>query len=159
MRTTAKKGQRPQRIVTTLAVLAALALASPLVLRADKKKKKDQQAEVDAKIKAIDYSNIVWPNPPAIARIKYTTWYASDKAVRNMQGNVQKKAGCIDRRAETQSSDELFKRPFSLIQPYGIAVDSKGSLYVADQKVGAIFVFNPETRDVDMIKNSVHAHF
>src|ERR1700740_2289632 len=115
MRTTAKKGQRLQRIVTTLAVLAALALASPLVLRADKKKKKDQQAEIDAKIKAVNYSNIVCPNPPSIARIKYTTWYASDKAVRNLQGNTQKKSTWMDRLAGTQSSDEVFKQPFSLI--------------------------------------------
>ena len=26
-----------------------------------------------------------------------------------------------------------------------MAVDSKGNLYVADQKVGAIFIFNTET--------------
>src|ERR1700752_1989207 len=159
MRTTAKKGQRPQRIVTTLAVLAALALASPLVLRADKKKKKDQQAEIDAKIKAIDYSNIVWPNPPAIARIKFTTWFASDKAARNLQGDKQKKSAWMDRLAGTQSSEEVFSRPFELVQPYGIAVDSKGNLYVADQKVGVVFVFNTESHDVDMIKNQVHAHF
>jgi sugar lactone lactonase YvrE len=65
----------------------------------------------------------------------------------------------MNRLAGTQSSDEIFTRPFSLIQPYGIAVDSKGSVYIADQKVGAIFIFNTETRNVDMIKNSVHAHF
>jgi sugar lactone lactonase YvrE len=158
MRKTNGNGIWLQKIVAILAILLAAVLAAPGLLHADKKKK-DDKSDVDAKIKAIDYSNIVWPNPPAIARIKYTTWYASDKAVRNMQGNVQKKSGWMDRLAGTQSSDEVFKRPFSLIQPYGIAVDSKGSLYVADQKVGAIFVFNPETRDVDMIKNSVHAHF
>jgi len=38
-------------------------------------------------------------------------------------------------------------------------VDSKNNLYVADQKVGAIFIFNTETREVEMIKNRVHAHF
>jgi sugar lactone lactonase YvrE len=65
----------------------------------------------------------------------------------------------MDRLAGTQSNDEVFKRPFELIQPYGTAVDSKGQLYVADQKVGAIFIFNTETRDVDLIKNTVHAHF
>src|SRR6202008_703948 len=126
MRTTTKKGQRLQRIVTTLAGLAAWALASPLVLRADKKKKKDQQAEVDAKIKAINYSNIVWPNPPAIARIKYSAWYASHKEVGNTQGAKQKQSARLDRLAGAQSSDEVFARPFELIQPYGCAVDSQG---------------------------------
>jgi DNA-binding beta-propeller fold protein YncE len=136
-------------------------LAMPAVIQGDQKKKKESQAEIDAKIKAIDYSNIVWPNPPAIARIKFKAWYASDKEVRNLQGEKQKKSAWMDRLAGTQSSDEVFKRPFSLVQPYGIAVDSKGNVYTADQKVGAIFIFstNTETKSVDMIKNSVHAHF
>jgi len=86
-------------------------------------------------------------------------WYAADKQVRNLQGNVQKKNAWMDRLAGTQSSDEVFKTPFQLIQPYGLAVDSKGSLYVADSKVGAVFIFNTDTRDVELIKNSVHAHF
>ena len=40
-----------------------------------------------------------------------------------------------------------------------MAIDSKGNLYVADQKVGAIFIFNTETRDVELIKNKTHGHF
>ena len=159
MRITVRNGKPLQRMFTALPVLLLMALSSPLALQADQKKKKESQAEIDAKIKAIDYSNIVWPNPPAIARIKFTTWYASDSSIRNLQGNVQKKSGWMNRLAGTQSSDEIFTRPFSLVQPYGIAVDSKGSVYIADQKVGAIFIFNTETRNVDMIKNSVHAHF
>jgi sugar lactone lactonase YvrE len=146
-------------MLAAAAMLTILAVISPSGLHADKKKKKDAQAEIDAKIKAIDYSNIVWPNPPAIARIKFKAWYASDKTTRNFQGTQQKKSGWMDRLAGTQSSDEVFTQPFSLLQPYGIAVDSKGSLYVADQRVGAIFIFNTETREVDLIKNSLHAHF
>ena len=142
-----------------LAVVAMLAMALPLGLHADKKKKADAAA-TDAKIKAIDYSNIVWPNPPAIARIKYKMWYSSDKAVRNLKGNVQKKSGWMDRLAGTQTQDEVFTRPFELIQPYGTAVDSQGNLYVADQKVGAVFIFSTgETKNVDLIKNGIHAHF
>lgn len=144
-----------------LGVFTLAAWLSPLALNADDKKKKkaDQQAEINAKIEAIDYSYIVWPNPPAIARIKYMTWYSSDKEQRNYKGNVQKKSAWMDRLAGTQSNDEVFSMPFQLNQPYGIAVDSKGNAYVADQKVGAIFVFNPDTRAVELIKNGVHAHF
>jgi DNA-binding beta-propeller fold protein YncE len=40
-----------------------------------------------------------------------------------------------------------------------MAVDSKGQLYVADSKVGAIFIFNTETREVELIKNKEHGHF
>jgi len=152
--------KRLQRGWMALVVLLAMVVASPLALHGDQKKKKgDTKAETAAKVKSIDYSNIVWPNPPAIARIQFKNWYSSDKATRDIKGNKQKKSAWMDRLAGTQSNDEVFKRPFELIQPYGVAVDSKGSLYVADQKVGAIFIFNTETRDVDLIKNTVHAHF
>jgi DNA-binding beta-propeller fold protein YncE len=126
----------------------------------DKKKKKaEQQADIDAKIKAIDYSYIVWPNPPAIARIKYVNWFSSDKEKRNLQGNVQKKNAWMDRLAGTETNEDVFAMPFQLNQPYGIAIDSEGNVYVADSKVGAIFIFNTTTRNVDLIKNGLHAHF
>ncbi len=144
-----------------LAFFILAVFLAPAALQADdkKKKKKDGTAEIDAKIKAIDYSYIVWPNPPAIARIRYVNWFSSDKEVRNYKGNAQKKSGWMDRLAGTQSDDEVFRMPFQLNQPYGLAVDSKGSLYIADTKVGAIFIFNTDTRAVDLIKNGVHAHF
>jgi len=162
MRVESMKGKMLRRAGIVLSAVIAALMLSPFSLQADKndkKKKADDKAETEAKIKAIDYSYICWPNPPAIARIKYVNWFSSDKAVRNLQGNVQKKNTWMDRLAGTQSSDEVFKRPFELLQPYGLATDSKGQLYVADSKVGAVFIFNTETRDVDMIKNSVHAHF
>ena len=68
----------------------------------------------------------------------------------------------MDRLAGTQSQDEKFtvkNFPFQLLGPYGMAVDSKGRLYVADQKVGAIFIFNTETKETEMIRNGFEAHF
>jgi sugar lactone lactonase YvrE len=144
-------------MLATLATLTVLATVFPLALHADKKKKKDAPAEP---VKPIDYSYIVWPNPPAITRIRYVNWYSADKEQRNLQGNVQKKNKWMDRLAGTQQNDEVFKMPFQLVQPYGIAVDSQKRLYVADQKVGAIFIFNTdETKSVQLIKNGVDAHF
>ena len=32
-------------------------------------------------------------------------------------------------------------------------------VYVADQRVGAVFIFNTETRDCQMIRNGIEAHF
>ena len=161
MRRTDGKSEMLWRNILVAGVALLLAMLLPLGLRADQKKKGDNPADIDAKIKAIDYSNIVWPNPPAIARIKYKTWFSADRAVRDYKGNVQKKSAWMDRLAGTQQSDEVSKRPFELNQPYGIAVDSQGKLYIADQKVGAIFIFSTggDMKDVDMIKNSVHAHF
>jgi DNA-binding beta-propeller fold protein YncE len=51
------------------------------------------------------------------------------------------------------------KLPFQLIRTYGVALDSKGKIYAADQGVGAIFIFDPETKDVEMIRNGHEAHF
>jgi len=161
MRTNQIHGRILQWAALLAAIMTLAVIFSPAALQADdkKKKKKNEAADNEAKTKAIDYSYITWPNPPAIARIKYTTWYSSDKQVRNYKGNVQKKNSWMDRLAGTQTEEDVFKMPFQLNQPYGIAVDSKGNAYVADQKVGAIFIFNTDTREVELIKNGVHAHF
>jgi len=61
--------------------------------------------------------------------------------------------------SESQEQKQLDKPLFALWTPYGIAVDSKGNAYVADGKVGAIFIFNTETKELQMIKHGVQAHF
>jgi len=38
-------------------------------------------------------------------------------------------------------------------------MDSTGKLYVADGKVGAVFIIDPETKDTVMIKNGKDAGF
>lgn len=137
-------------------VLLSLVLGAPLVLFGDKKKK---NADTEPKkIPVIDYSNIVWPNPPAVARIRYQAFYAAQK-LSQVETTETKKAKWMDRLAGTQPTSESGKVLFQLGEPYGMAVDSKGNLYVADQKVGAVFIFNPETREATLIKNKVDAHF
>jgi hypothetical protein len=136
--------------------MLGLTLLAPISAFAGKKKKEDAQPQ---KPKVIDYSNIVWPNPPAIARIRYSTWYAAEKLSQVTAENSTKKAKWMDRLAGAEKTGEGNKVLFQLAEPYGMAVDSKGNLYVADQKVGAIFIFNTETRDVELIKNRTHAHF
>jgi sugar lactone lactonase YvrE len=138
-----------------LLVLLTLGLASPVSVFAGKKKK---DAAPPKPHPPIDYSNIVWPNPPAIARIKYQAFWSAEK-ISQVDTPKTKKDSWMDRLAGTQPASENTKVLFQLAEPYGIAVDSKGQLYVADQKVGAIFIFNTETRDVELIKNKVHGHF
>ena len=149
--TTAKQHAK---IWLTLGLLLSLVLAAPSSLFAVKKKK---SADVP-KTPVIDYSNIVWPNPPAIARIRYQAFYAAQK-LSQVEGTSTKKQKWMDRLAGTQSATDSNKSLFQLVEPYGMAVDSNNNLYVADQKVGAIFIFNTDTREADLIKNSVHAHF
>jgi DNA-binding beta-propeller fold protein YncE len=147
--------RRGQRFLALL-VLLSLGLGSPVSVFGGKKKPADTTAPKAPPV--IDYSNIVWPNPPAIARIKYQAFYAAEKISQVDKPNTKKQTW-MDRLAGTQPAIDNTKVLFQLAEPYGMAVDSKGNLYVADQKVGAIFIFNTETRDVELIKNKTHGHF
>jgi len=156
--------RRSSRLVSARGALLLLLLFAFVVpALADggsKKKKNDTTADTTAKAPPVlDYSNIVWPNPPAIARIKYQAFYAAQQISQVEPAKQTKKQNWMDRLAGTQTEQEHPHVLFQLDQPYGMAVDSKGQLYVADTKVGAIFIFNTETRLVELIKNGVHAHF
>lgn len=146
--------QRGQRFLALLVVLS-LGLGLPASAFGGKKKKADAAPKAPP---VIDYSNIVWPNPPAIARIKYQAFYAAQK-ISQVDTPGTKKQKWMDRLAGTQPTTDNTKMLFQLAEPYGMAVDSKNNLYVADQKVGAIFIFNTETRDVELLKNKTHGHF
>jgi DNA-binding beta-propeller fold protein YncE len=141
-------------VLTAVLVLLAVML-SPFAAHGGKKKKKDDAQKASP---VIDYSAIVWPNPPAIARIRYVNWYAG-QPLKDVEKPKTKTDSWMDRLAGTTPQVDSDNVLFQLGQPYGLATDSKGSVYVADNRVGAIFIFNTETRDVTLIKNKVAAHF
>jgi DNA-binding beta-propeller fold protein YncE len=59
---------------------------------------------------------------------------------------------------DEQLSNVAQKMGYQLRRPYGIAVDSQGNIYVADQGVGAIFIFPESLKGpVELIKNRVDA--
>ncbi len=140
--------------------LCCLSLLSPAPLSAgDKNKKKEQLAETQKQtiLDDIQQANLVWPAAPAPTRIKYLNYFCCDKYV----PTVGKKSSWMDRMAgsESNAQRQAEKPLFALWTPNGMAVDSKGTLYVADGKVGAIFMFNTETKDVQLIKNGFNARF
>ncbi len=154
---------RAMQLATRLAAVVAgvailLALAGPVALYADKKKKKEEPPKPPNILDVLDYSKIVWPNPPAITRIKYLNYFCCDKFV---PSPAKKKTSWMDRMAggETLQQKQAEKPLYALWTPYGLVEDSKGNLYVADGKVGAVFVFNTETKDLQMIKHGVQARF
>jgi DNA-binding beta-propeller fold protein YncE len=155
---------RNANAISALVIVVVLGLASPNSAFADKKKKKtdaDAQQQKTEQKPQFDISKLVWPSPPSIARIKYLNYYAGMK-IDYTPDTTKKKATWMDRLAGAKTNDEkmnLKTFPFQLLGPYGIAIDSKGLVYVADQKVGAIFIFNTETRDVQLIRNGSEAHF
>ena len=146
------------RVVAALTGLLWLLSAATSPVYADKKKKAQPALPSKTILDNIDFSKLVWPNPPAPTRVKYLNYFCCDKYVPEAE---KKKSSWMDRMAGAETQAQRFdsKPLFALWTPYGLAVDSKGSIYIADGKVGAIFVFNTETRDLQMIKNGVNAHF
>ena len=156
----------PIRIRRSLAAIlvVALGVVAPHSANADKKKKADTTpAPVAGPRKfSFDPKTLVWPSPPSVARVRWLDYFAGSKIDYTAAANDKPKATWMDRLAGGQSDTErvnLKTFPFQLIGPAGIAVDSKGLVYVADQKVGAVFIFNTETRDTQLIRNGYEAHF
>lgn len=144
-----------KKMLTMAVVMALLCVPAPLLA----KKKKEADA-APKHVPTFDYSMIVWPNPPAIARIKFTAQYTGQKRSQAERETQAKKAKWMDRLAGTQvESERTIGVRYLLGEPYGLAVDSKGTVYAADQKVGAIFMFNTDTGEAELIKNRTHAHF
>src|SRR5208337_642082 len=147
-----------------LLLLLALGLTFPLSARGAKKKKVNTAAAPVAGPRKFpfDPTKLVWPSPPNIARVHWLDYFAGSKIDYSPAANAKPRATWMDRLAGDQSQAEKFNPktfPFQLIGPYGIAIDSKGLVYVADQKVGAVFIFNTETRDTQLIRNGYEAHF
>jgi DNA-binding beta-propeller fold protein YncE len=160
---------KPTLSRTGLVALLVLLLTSPLLMYGSKKKKPAGTpppsfpiSGIGVDLSKLDTSKLVWPDPPAIPRIKWLNYFAGMKIDHSVQAQEKKKASWMDRMAGAQEKapEQVLKEfPWQLIGPYGIAIDSKGLVYVADQKVGAVFIFNTETRDVQLIRNGYEAKF
>jgi DNA-binding beta-propeller fold protein YncE len=148
-----------------LLLIAALGIAVPFAAHASSKKKTtaDTPQTTDGPRKFnFDPKKLVWPSPPSIARVRWVDYFAGSKIDYSTPANTKPKQTWMDRLAGAQSDQEKVNPktfPFQLIGPYGIAIDSKGKVYVADQKVGAIFIFNTDTHDTEMIRNGFEGHF
>lgn len=142
-------------------VLLMLSLLAPVSLRASKKKKQSAAPSAPTqKAEVPDFTKIVFPYPPAVPRVRYLDYFSASPIQTSEKKKTQKKERWMDRLAgvdPNQGTDKGPKPRYHLYAPYGVAVDSKGLLYVADTKVGAIFIFNTETGDVALIKNGIDA--
>lgn len=149
------------RITVALLILIVLMCVSPVALFAGKKKVVKSVPAGPKKVK-IDTSVLVWPSPPYIPRVRWTAYYAGMKIDETPAAQKKQKQSWMDRLAGAQPKDDsqiIKDFPFQMISPYGIAIDSKGLVYVADPRVGAVFIFNTETREVHLIRNGRDAKF
>ncbi len=150
-----------RKAILGLAV-AGLALSLVPSAHAGKKKKAVVETPKAPQLPEVDTSNLVWPDPPDIARIRWIEQYRGEpKPVAPVAPVKEKKKDSWMLRlagiqpVETAKSDSRFK----LVRPYGLAVDSKNNIYAADTYVGAVFIFNPETKAVEFIRNGRDARF
>lgn len=151
--------------VTAAICALAFAMAATAPLGAKEKKQANSAPAEDPKhpskkfmLEHLDASRIVWPNPPAIARIRYVGQFYGEKRD-EQQG--PKKQGWMDKLSgvaagEANPNEKLF---YQLVRPYGLGVDTKGRVYVIDEKVLAVFIYSFETEKVELIKNGVNARF
>jgi len=160
-----KWSMRSGTAATVLLFVLALTWAAPLAF-CDKKKKKDTTPAPEAPAGPIapDFRKVVqFPAAPAIARVQYLDYFSAEMPEIQTPGKKQKpKSSWMDRMAGVSPDDKkkgAAKPRFQLLTPYGLAVDSRGRLYVADTKVGAIFIFNTENNAVELIKHGQHAKF
>ena len=155
------------RQILSNALMIALALITThsLYAKGDKKDKNAQEEQLNATSKdyrklweSLDLSKLVWPNPPAITRIRYMGYWSGEKLVEKKQ---KKKSSWMERVSgiATGSTPSDFKPRWQLVTPNGIAVDSQNRVYIADSKVRAIFILNVETGDYSMIKNGSDGRF
>ncbi len=149
-----------------IAAIAMFVMFAPALLQAGKKKADAPAAPsnpAEDRIKAyFDISKIVWPNPPAIPRIAFQDLFTGQKIDPSLYVKKARKQTWMDRLAGTQTTDEINREnlPFQLVRTYGVAVDSKGLIYAADQSVGAIFIFDEQQKDkVALIGNGREANF
>ena len=159
---------RPQfRTWITWFLVAALALLLVPASHAGKKdKKKKEEAPAPAKKEGIDRSKIdtsklVWPLPPDLPRIKFVSEHFGEPPKPVEAKPQKKKQGWMDRMAGVQQreSGDPKEPSHTLGQPYGIAIDSKGRVYVGDTFVAAVFIFNTDTQEVSFLRNGHEAAF
>ena len=155
------------RTITAYAIALVMLTSAVAVFGKDKKPKPVIVDEGDKPkvvykniLEGLDLSKFVWPNPPAITRIRYVTYWSGEKL--EVQKQQQKKSSSWMERVSgvaVGGANSEVKPRWQLIVPNGVAVDSKGKVYVADSKVRAIFIVDTESGKYEMIKNGSDAHF
>ena len=153
---------------TIFKLIAALAICGVCGLPAYAQKKSKNKTDATEGLEqrkrvSFDVRKIVWPNPPAITRIKFENILSGQKIDwSGLENKSKPKQSWMDRLAgvqpDKQVKDVESKVGFQLMRVYGVAADSKGNIYAADQAVGAIFIFpKDDSGKLELIKHGKDA--
>ncbi len=101
------------------------------------------------KPKPIDISKLAWPPPPNVARIRYVaSYYGDDVKGVHKKTLLERLAGVEDRTSRS-----------TLLKPYGVAVDSKGRVFVTDTIGAVVYVFDVEAKTLEYRGDEAPAAF
>lgn len=90
---------------------------------------------------------LLWPPPPALARIQYVGMIMRAEDVGARDGFFAKLADIL-----------LGSKVEAIVKPYGIAVDGKGRLIVADTGLKRLHIFDIKGKDYDFIEEAGETH-
>lgn len=141
-----------------------LLIVAPSPLAAGKKRSEAPAMVQPPNRRSFDITKIVWPSPPEIPRVAFQALFTGEKIDwAGLQQTQKPKQSWMDRLAGEETDQRITnvqqKMGFQLMRVYGVAVDSEGNIYAADQAVGAIFIFPASGNGkVQMIKNGQDAH-
>ena len=149
---------RISRIAIGLAVAAMLFAPAAYAKKNKNKPAADEASKPQAP--QLDTSKLVWPSPPDTPRIRYLGELTGDKIPDSPVIVKKVKQGWMDRLAGVDNS-AASRAPTAVVlaKPYGVSFDSKNRFYTADPYVGAIFIFNFETKEFETIRNGRDATF
>jgi DNA-binding beta-propeller fold protein YncE len=148
----AKSNRKQGRKITRMIALGVLVLIlAPAAWPAAKPQMRAKRKVTP--LPPVDVTKLVWPLPPRVARISYVTQVIGE---RDLLGIKPKKAGWLERAAGVSVQDQ--ERP-RLKKPYGVAVDSKGLIYVADSGQHKVFVFDLEKKQLSYRGDGPPARF
>ena len=150
------------RTLATWLVAGVLSLTIVPSIQAKKKKEAAPPPPVDhSKEIKVDTSKLVWPEPPDIARVRWLRELKSEPKPPEQQTTQKKKKSWMDKVAGVQEAQETKKENvrYYLTKPYGVVIDSKGRIYVADTYVGSVFIFDLEANKVSFIRTGAAARF
>ena len=111
----------------------ALLLAAPAAAEKKKGESKDERPPVP---------DLVWPLPPEKPRIKYLGALSTSEDVAPV-----KKKGWFKKLIDEEQAQQIV----GLTKPSGVAVDSRDRVYVTDSAVGAVFVFDPANKKLELL--------
>jgi DNA-binding beta-propeller fold protein YncE len=95
-------------------------------------------------------SALIWPLPPDPPRVR---WVAEYMDMAKVKQPAARKSGWLEKLSGTRTVEEKLE----LRKPYGVTVDKRGRIFVADTELKTVFVIDPKARSVERREGNTRA--